>query len=89
MDQTQAIDITRQAIVVALMVAGPVLAVALFIGVAVSVFQAVTQVQELTLTYVPKLIGAGAMLVLMGGWMLSTLVGFTTMCFEQVARLAR
>jgi len=89
MDQTQAIDLTRQAIMVALMVSGPVLAVALFIGVVVSVFQAVTQVQELTLTYVPKLIGAGAMLVVMGGWMLSTLVGFTTMCFEQVARLAR
>lgn len=89
MDQTQAIDLTRQAIMVALMVSGPVLAVALFIGVVVSVFQAVTQVQELTLTYVPKLIGAGAMLVVMGGWMLSTLVGFTTMCFEHVARLAR
>jgi len=87
MDQGIVLDIARQALIVASMVTLPVLAVALFTGLAVSVFQAVTQVQEMTLTFVPKLIGAGLVLVLMGSWMLSTLVNFTHLCFDQISRV--
>lgn len=74
---------------VALMVALPMLCVSLFIGIAVSVFQAVTQVQEATLTFVPKLIGMGLMMVFLGGWMLSTLVTFMHVCFEHVAKVTQ
>lgn len=81
------LDITRQGIMVALMVSMPILAVALFFGLAVSVFQAVTQVQEMTLTFVPKIIGAAIVLVSMGSWMLDTVVRFATLCFEQVGRI--
>ncbi len=87
MNQTYVLEITRQGLTVAVMVSMPVLAVALFIGLAVSVFQAVTQVQEMTLTYVPKLLGAAVVVVLFGGWMMSTLVSFMRMCFEHATRV--
>lgn len=85
MEQSGVLEIARQGLLVAAMVSLPILAVALFVGLAVSVFQAVTQVQEMTLTYVPKLLGAGLVLVLTGGWMLTTLVGFVGRCFQLAA----
>jgi len=87
MDQAPVLELARQGFVVAAMVALPVLAVALFIGLIVSVFQAVTQVQEMTLTYVPKLVGAGLVVIALGSWMLGTLVGFFRLCFEHAARV--
>lgn len=87
MDQSPVLDLARQGFMVGTMVALPVLAVALFIGLLVSVFQAVTQVQEMTLTYVPKLIGAGIVVIALGAWMLGTLVGFFRLCFEHAARV--
>jgi flagellar biosynthetic protein FliQ len=89
MDQTTVLDIGRSGMQVALMVSLPVLAVALFVGVLVSVFQAITQVQEATLTFVPKLIGVGVVLAMMGGWMLTSLVSFVHLCFEHAARLGQ
>ncbi len=85
MDHTFVLDVGRQGLQVALMVSLPILAVTLFLGVLVSVFQAITQVQEMTLTFVPKLIGVGLVLTFMGGWMLNTLVKFTILCFERIA----
>lgn len=70
---------------VALMVSLPVLAVSLFVGLLVSVFQAVTQVQEMTLTYVPKIICVGIVVSIFGSWMLTTLVSFTRLCFDYAA----
>ena len=69
------------------MVALPILAVSLFVGVLVSVFQAITSVQEMTLTFVPKLIGAALVGVFLGNWMLAQLVTFTHVCFEHIARV--
>jgi flagellar biosynthetic protein FliQ len=84
MDHSFVLDVGRQGIEVALMVSLPLLAVTLFLGLLVSVFQAITQVQEMTLTFVPKLIGVGVVLAFMGSWMLTTLVHFTTMCLERI-----
>jgi flagellar biosynthetic protein FliQ len=84
-DNSFVLDIGRQGIQVALMVSLPILAVTLFLGLLVSVFQAITQVQEQTLTFVPKLIGVGLVLTFMGGWMLNTLVKFTSLCLERIA----
>lgn len=72
-----------------MMVILPILAVTLFTGLLVSVFQAVTSVQEMTLTFVPKLVGVGLVLALMGSWMLTTLVGFTNTCLEHAARVGQ
>jgi len=77
----------RQGVEVALMVSLPILAVTLFLGLLVSVFQAVTQVQEMTLTFVPKLVGVAIILAFMGNWMLTTLVQFMHLCFERASML--
>ena len=87
MDQGVALELARQGMQVAIMVALPILAVSLFVGVLVSVFQAITSVQEMTLTFVPKLIGAALVGILLGNWMLAQLVSFTHVCFEHIARV--
>jgi flagellar biosynthesis protein FliQ len=87
MEQGQVLALARQGMEVALMVALPVMAIGLFVGILVSVFQAATQIQEMTLTFVPKLIGVGVVLALLGSWMLNQLVQFTQLCFEHVARV--
>lgn len=89
MGSSQVLDIGRAGMQVALMVSMPVLAVALFVGVIVSIFQAITQVQEATLTFVPKVICVGAALAILGNWMLNTLVAFTLLCFDHAARLGQ
>lgn len=87
MNEAIVMELARQGIAVSLMITLPILAVALFTGLIVSVFQAVTQVQEMTLTYLPKLIGTGFVIVAMGGWMLATLVKFTQMCLDLATRV--
>ena len=66
----------HQAILVTLMVAAPMLLVALVIGLVVSIFQAATQINEATLSFIPKLIGIFATLVLAGPWMLTVLTDY-------------
>lgn len=89
MDHSAILETVRQGLMVGLMLTMPMLSVALFVGLAVSVFQAVTQIQEMTLTYVPKVIGAGIVIVTMGGWMLSTMVRFTIFCFDQATKIVQ
>jgi len=89
MDQSAALDIARQGMETALLVCLPVMAVALFLGLLVSVFQAVTSVQEMTLTFVPKLVGIGVVIALLGNWMLTTLVNYMLVCFDLIARVAQ
>jgi len=84
---TSIIEIAVQAMILTAKLAGPFLAVSLVIGFAVSIFQSVTQVQEVTLTFVPKLIGVGAVLAFGGHWMLSELVTFTNQLFDLIPRL--
>jgi flagellar biosynthesis protein FliQ len=89
MEQVYALDIARQGVQVGIMVLLPILAVALFFGLLVSVFQALTQVQEMTLTFVPKLIGVAVVMAIMGNWMLSSMVTFTHVCFSRIAEVGR
>lgn len=67
------------------MVLLPILAVALFVGLLVSILQALTQIQEQTLTFVPKLVGVAIVTAMMGHWMLSEIVGYTKFCFNRIA----
>jgi flagellar biosynthetic protein FliQ len=87
LDPKSAVDIAQQGIQLALIVSLPLLCVTLFIGLAVSIFQAVTQVHEMTLTFVPKMLGAAILLVFVGNWVLQKLVAFTIVCFEHAARV--
>lgn len=76
MSDVEILHILTGALAVSARIAGPLLLVALVVGVAVSLFQAVTQVQEMSLTFVPKLAGIAVTLVFAGNWMLRELVGW-------------
>jgi flagellar biosynthesis protein FliQ len=71
------ITLARETILTALMLAAPPLLMGLVVGLIISIFQAVTQIQEQTLTFVPKLIAVLVSLVIFGAWMLNILMGFT------------
>jgi flagellar biosynthetic protein FliQ len=77
MHELQAMDLARRSILVALQLSLPILVLSLVVGVIVSLFQAVTQIQEQTLTFVPKILVLVLALVVLGPWMLHTIVGFT------------
>ena len=83
------VDLARTAIVTALMVSAPMLVVALLIGISVSVLQAVTQVQEQTLVFVPKLLGVSAVFLIALPWILQTLVKYTAEIIRGIPQLAR
>jgi flagellar biosynthesis protein FliQ len=77
MDVAQLTRLTAETLYLVLLVSAPVLGVSLAIGLVVGLLQAVTQVQEQTLSFVPKLVGVGAALAVAGGWMGAQLVRFT------------
>ncbi|HYD61007.1 MAG TPA: flagellar biosynthesis protein FliQ [Noviherbaspirillum sp.] len=76
--------IGRQAIEVTLMVSAPMLLVALAIGLVVSIFQAATQINEMTLSFIPKLIGIFAAMIIAGPWMLTVMVDFMRQMFSGI-----
>ena len=87
MSDADVLNIAAQALWTATKLAAPMLIVSLAIGTLVSLFQAVTQVQEMTLTFVPKLAGIAIVLVVSGSWMLAQLSDFTRQLFESIPRL--
>lgn len=76
------IEIGRHALVLTMLLAAPLLLTALAIGLVVGMFQAATQINEMTLSFIPKLIGLALVLVIAGPWMLRTLVDFTRALIE-------
>ena len=82
MSQALVIDLARNAIMLALMLSGPLLLVALAVGVVVSVVQAVTQIQEQTLAFVPKLFAVAATFLVALPWMLQLAIKYTTELFR-------
>ena len=87
MTDTAIIEIALKTMLVALKLSAPILATSLVIGFTISLFQSMTQIQEFTLAFVPKLVGVGVALLISGGWMLETLVDFTKDLFELVPSL--
>ncbi|OXR49691.1 MULTISPECIES: flagellar biosynthesis protein FliQ [unclassified Pusillimonas] len=69
-------SMTYVAMQVALMMAGPLLFVTLVVGLVISIFQAATQINEMTLSFIPKLLAVGATLVLLGPWLISVMVDY-------------
>ncbi len=76
MDASQALHLGQQGLLVLLTVAAPLLLVVLVVGLVVSVLQAATQINEATLSFVPKVVAAVAVLVVAGPWMITTLVDY-------------
>jgi flagellar biosynthetic protein FliQ len=84
MDVTEVLDVSRDAVIVTLKIGVPVMLVALIVGLIVSLFQALTQIQEMTLTYVPKIVAILLTLLVLLPFMLSTLQTFTEHLFDRV-----
>jgi flagellar biosynthetic protein FliQ len=84
MNQDTVVNLATQAMGLALKVAGPVLLVALVVGVIVSVFQAVTQIQEQSLSLVPKIAAVAVVIVVLGPWMLGQLVSYTAELYTSI-----
>ena len=81
MTDTAIIEIALHTMVVALKLSAPILVTSLVIGFVISLFQSLTQIQEVTLSFVPKLLGVGVALLFCGNWMMHTLVTFTNDLF--------
>ena len=87
MTDTDILDIAIDTMFVALKLSAPILLTALILGFAISLFQAMTQIQEFTLAFVPKVVGVGVALILSGNWMLQTLIDFTQDLFDRIPSL--
>ncbi|AMB24066.1 flagellar biosynthetic protein FliQ [Bacillus subtilis subsp. subtilis] len=82
------ISMAEKAVYVTLMISGPLLAIALLVGLIVSIFQATTQIQEQTLAFIPKIVAVLLALIFFGPWKLSTILSFTTELFSNLNRFA-
>ncbi|KPL71426.1 hypothetical protein ADN00_17195 [Ornatilinea apprima] len=87
MTETFVLSLAQNAITVALLLAAPILLVSLLVGSVISLIQAATQINEVTLTFIPKMIGIVLVLLLLGSWMLQQLVTFTSGLFESLPTL--
>lgn len=87
MNDTTVIDLGVQAMLITAKLAAPILLTALVIGFAVSLFQSVTQIQEVTLSFVPKAAGIAVALLLSGSWMVHEIVTFITSLYQRIPSL--
>ena len=87
MDTTAILDIGLQAMLLSAKLCAPVLVTALVVGFAVSLLQSITQIQEVTLSFVPKAIAVSVALLVTGHWMIDETVSFTREMFERIPTL--
>jgi flagellar biosynthetic protein FliQ len=87
MTDTQVVEIAVATLVLAAKVAAPILLTALGVGFLISIFQSATQIQEPTLSFVPKAVAVAIAIVLCGNWMLAEMIAFTEGLFEMLPRL--
>lgn len=88
MNENEVISITREAMWVMLKIAGPLLLIALVVGVVISLIQALTQIQEMTLTFVPKIVVMLAAALLLLPFMMQTLETFTEGIADRIVRIS-
>jgi len=84
MNQSIVIDIAQEAIKVVLMISAPILGLGLLVGLIVSIVQATTQIQEPTLSFIPKIITISLTLLVFGPWMMNIMYEFTVKLFENI-----
>ena len=89
MDTGTVIDIAQRALLMVIYIAAPMLGLSLIVGVAISIFQATTQIQEQTLTFVPKIIAVIASVAIFGSWMLRMLVNYTQNLYMNINHYIR
>lgn len=89
MTDSSVLELAQRTVMLTLMISAPVLVLGLLVGLVVSVFQAATQIQETTLTFIPKIIAVAAALIIFGPWMMTSMINFTTRLFVNIPYLAR
>lgn len=89
MTEAAFIDLLQGAVWLILLLAAPILVINLVVGVGISIFQAVTQIQEATLTFVPKLLASFVVLVLAGPWMTQMVINYSNQIFHQLIEMAQ
>jgi flagellar biosynthetic protein FliQ len=87
MNEVEVIEICREAIVVLLKIVGPILLAGLIVGVVVSLIQAVTQIQEMTLSFIPKLLAIFGLTIVLLPFMMATLGGFTHSLTDRIVQI--
>jgi flagellar biosynthetic protein FliQ len=87
MNQDTVVSLATQAMTLALKVAGPLLLVGLVVGLLVSIFQAATQIQEQSLSFIPKIVGVAVLIVVLGPWMLDQLVSYAQNLYMSIPSL--
>jgi flagellar biosynthesis protein FliQ len=87
MGQDTVINLATQAMTLAVKIAGPILLAGLVIGLLVSIFQAVTSIQEQSLSFIPKIAGVAAIIVLLGPWMLDQLISYIQTLYLSIPQL--
>lgn len=87
MNEAEAIAICREAIIVMLKVSGPILLIGLVVGVLISLVQTITQIQEMTLTFIPKMVTVVAVTIWLLPYMMSTLGGFTRSLADRIVQV--
>lgn len=88
MTQELVITIGREALMLTLMVSGPMLGFGLVVGVTISIFQAVTQINEMTITFVPKIVAVAVALLLFLPWMMNSIIDFTNRMYALIPTMA-
>jgi len=87
MNDTTVLNLASQALLLIAELAGPVLVVSLVVGLVVALFQAVTSIQEFTLTFLPKVVAIGVVLLLLGHWMLGSAVAYTEHLYNSIPQI--
>ena len=87
MDTAMVVDLGRESLFVAVMIASPMLAIALAVGLLIGIVQAATSINEMTLSFIPKLAALVIVLMILGSWQISVLVDFTRRLFERIPTL--
>lgn len=83
----QAMEIMHEGLVVLIKISAPILLLSMFVGLLISIFQAATQINEQTITFVPKLFFIGIVLFVAGGWMMEVMKDFFLYLFEMMVRV--
>ena len=84
MNQDVVINLVMQAVTLAFKVAMPILLAGLVVGLLVSIFQAITQIQEMTLTFIPKILAAIVVMIVAGPWMLNQIISYTQQLWQGI-----
>jgi len=89
MTESFVLNLAQNAVVVMLVLAAPVLLVSLLVGSLISLIQAATQINEVTMTFIPKMIGIGLVLAVLGSWMFQQLLAFTANILSSLPNMVR